>query len=132
MYVCGYFQTNVAGSSRRSHRKIAYFRMCGPLLLGIIGILIVGILYWLYFDLRQQLYDYRQKMEEGACKALYSLLGDASYQLYNLCSVCDEQKLSGHATEMARDLVLPAKESNGRHFRDQRLAENHGEFTKQL
>ncbi|KAH8253406.1 hypothetical protein KR032_005390 [Drosophila birchii] len=59
-----YAWTNVAGSSRRSHRKIAYFRMCGPLLLGIIGILIVGILYWLYFDLRQQLYDYRQKMEE--------------------------------------------------------------------
>ncbi|XP_020818213.1 uncharacterized protein LOC110191657 [Drosophila serrata] len=59
-----YAWTNVAGSSRRSHRQIAYFRMCGPLLLGIIGILIVGILYWLYFDLRQQLYDYRQKMEE--------------------------------------------------------------------
>jgi len=58
------FQTNVAGS-RRSHRKIAYFRMCGPLLFGIMGILIVGILYWLYFDLRQQLTDYRQKIEEG-------------------------------------------------------------------
>ncbi|XP_017045055.1 uncharacterized protein LOC108090741 isoform X2 [Drosophila ficusphila] len=59
-----YAWTNVAGSSRRSHRKIAYFRMCGPLLLGIIGILVVAILYWLYFDLRQQLNDYRQKIEE--------------------------------------------------------------------
>ncbi|XP_017070182.1 uncharacterized protein LOC108107263 isoform X1 [Drosophila eugracilis] len=61
-----YAWTNVAGSrsSRRSHRKIAFFRMCGPLLLGIIGILIVAILYWLYFDLRQQLTDYRQKIEE--------------------------------------------------------------------
>ncbi|XP_043947916.1 uncharacterized protein LOC108026838 isoform X2 [Drosophila biarmipes] len=59
-----YAWTNVAGSSRRSHRKIAYFRMCGPLLLGIIGILIVAILYWLYFDLRQQLTDYRQKIED--------------------------------------------------------------------
>jgi len=39
--------------------------MCGPLLLGIIGILIVAILYWLYFDLRQQLTDYRQKIEDG-------------------------------------------------------------------
>ncbi|KMY96217.1 uncharacterized protein LOC27208453 isoform X1 [Drosophila simulans] len=58
-----YAWTNVAGS-RRSHRKIAYFRMCGPLLFGIMGILIVGILYWLYFDLRQQLTDYRQKIEE--------------------------------------------------------------------
>ncbi|EDW32452.1 GL10433 [Drosophila persimilis] len=43
---------------------MAYFRMCGPLLLGIIGILIVSILYWLYFDLRQQMSDYRQKIEE--------------------------------------------------------------------
>lgn len=59
-----YAWTNVAGSSRRSHRKIAYFRMCGPVLLGVIGILTVTILYWLYFDLRQQLSDYRQKIEE--------------------------------------------------------------------
>ncbi|XP_001360877.4 uncharacterized protein [Drosophila pseudoobscura] len=59
-----YAWTNVAGATRRSHRKMAYFRMCGPLLLGIIGILIVSILYWLYFDLRQQMSDYRQKIEE--------------------------------------------------------------------
>ncbi|KAH8322575.1 hypothetical protein KR074_007461 [Drosophila pseudoananassae] len=59
-----YAWTNVAGSSRRSHRKIAYFRMCGPVILGVIGILTVTILYWLYFDLRQQLSDYRQKIEE--------------------------------------------------------------------
>ncbi|XP_022223867.2 uncharacterized protein LOC111075083 isoform X2 [Drosophila obscura] len=59
-----YAWTNVAGTTRRSHRKMAYFRMCGPLLLGIIGILIVSILYWLYFDLRQQMSDYRQKIEE--------------------------------------------------------------------
>ncbi|KAH8401396.1 hypothetical protein KR009_005267 [Drosophila setifemur] len=59
-----YAWTNVAGSSRRSHRKIAYFRMCGPVLLGLVGILTVTVLYWLYFDLRQQLTDYRQKIEE--------------------------------------------------------------------
>ncbi|XP_034120025.1 uncharacterized protein LOC117578561 [Drosophila guanche] len=59
-----YAWTNVSGATRRSHRKFAYFRMCGPLFLGIIGILIVSILYWLYFDLRQQMSDYRQKIEE--------------------------------------------------------------------
>ncbi|XP_068148119.1 polyamine-modulated factor 1-binding protein 1 [Drosophila tropicalis] len=59
-----YVWTNVSGSSRRSHRKNNYFRTCGPVLIGITSVLIVAILYWLYFDLRQQISDYRHKIEE--------------------------------------------------------------------
>ncbi|XP_030388276.1 uncharacterized protein LOC115634583 [Scaptodrosophila lebanonensis] len=59
-----YAWTNIAGPNRRSHRKNTYLRMCGPVLLGITSALFVAILYWLYFDLRQQIFDYRQKIEE--------------------------------------------------------------------
>ncbi|KAH8404076.1 hypothetical protein KR215_009020 [Drosophila sulfurigaster] len=59
-----YTWMNVEGTTRRGHRKKLYFRKCAPFLFGITTALFVGILYWLYFDLRQQISDYRQKVEE--------------------------------------------------------------------
>ncbi|KAL7737479.1 hypothetical protein ACLKA6_007615 [Drosophila palustris] len=59
-----YTWMNVEGTTRRGHRKKLFFRRCGPFLFGFSTALFVGILYWLYFDLRQQISDYRQKVEE--------------------------------------------------------------------
>jgi len=63
---------NVEGTTtRRGHRKKLFLRKCGPFLFGITTALFVGILYWLYFDLRQQISDYRQKVEDGKYKRTF-------------------------------------------------------------
>ncbi|EDW01943.1 uncharacterized protein LOC6560631 [Drosophila grimshawi] len=51
-------------STRRNNRQKLNIRKCGPFVFGITTALCVAILYWLYFDLRQQISDYQQKFEE--------------------------------------------------------------------
>ncbi|XP_017866924.1 PREDICTED: uncharacterized protein LOC108616320 [Drosophila arizonae] len=51
-------------SIRRNNKKRIYIRKCGPALFCIATVFFVSILYWVYFDLRQQISDYQQKFEE--------------------------------------------------------------------
>lgn len=60
-------QMSVA-SIRRNNKKQIYIRKCGPVLFGITTVFFVSILYWVYFDLRQQISDYQLKFEEGKNK----------------------------------------------------------------
>ncbi|XP_017469651.1 PREDICTED: uncharacterized protein LOC108361531, partial [Rhagoletis zephyria] len=54
---------NARSANRCQNRKSM---ICKRLLMFIASILLIGLLYWMYLDLRQEIYDYRQKLEEVA------------------------------------------------------------------
>ncbi|XP_034480055.1 uncharacterized protein LOC117785898 [Drosophila innubila] len=80
-----YTWMNVEGTTRRGHRKKLFLRKCGPFLFGITTALFVGILYWLYFDLRQQISDYRQKVEDVS--AISKIFPDTLQQWHETTSL---------------------------------------------
>lgn len=52
----------------KSHRKhYSFLRSSATLLFVFSVFLFVSIMYWLYFDLREQLSDHRSKIEQGEC-----------------------------------------------------------------
>ncbi|KAH8413845.1 hypothetical protein KR222_009159 [Zaprionus bogoriensis] len=63
-----YTWMNVESSTRRNSRKKVFFLKCSNVLFGISTALFMTILYWLYFDLQQEVSDYRRKIEEGKFK----------------------------------------------------------------
>ncbi|XP_037954959.1 uncharacterized protein LOC119685099 [Teleopsis dalmanni] len=60
-----YTLPKVYHSSTRRGRKYIFFRVCGPLIFMTSFALLFVFMYWYYFDLRQQIYDNRQKIEEA-------------------------------------------------------------------
>ncbi|XP_053965691.1 calcium-binding and coiled-coil domain-containing protein 1 [Anastrepha ludens] len=51
-------------STNRCHNR--KYMLCKPLLLFMASMLLIGLFYWMYLDLRREIYDYRQKIEEVA------------------------------------------------------------------
>ncbi|KAJ6647115.1 hypothetical protein Bhyg_02335 [Pseudolycoriella hygida] len=65
-------------STRCRTKRYSCFRTCGPLVFILIIVMLFGFMYWLYFDLRQQLSEHRMKIEQvSACN---QLLPDALQQ----------------------------------------------------
>lgn len=62
---------NVESSSRRNNRKKMFCLKCGNFIFGISTALFMTILYWLYFDLQQEISEYRRKIDEGKYKYNY-------------------------------------------------------------
>lgn len=61
------FQSKVRIAAR--HRKnVSLFRTCVPLLFITLTFIMFSIMYWLYFDLREQLSDHRTKIQQGTTK----------------------------------------------------------------
>lgn len=64
--VCSYVQSKVQIAKR--HRKhYSFLRTCVPLLFIFSVFLLISLMYWLYFDLREQLSNHRSKIEQGEC-----------------------------------------------------------------
>ncbi|XP_012161859.1 uncharacterized protein LOC101461058 isoform X2 [Ceratitis capitata] len=51
-------------STNRCHNR--KYMLCKPLLVFVAISILIGLLYWMYLDIRQEMYDYRQKIEEVA------------------------------------------------------------------
>lgn len=63
-----YSWTKVRSGSRcRGVKRLAVFRACGPLVLIMCMLLSLAFVYWLYFDIREQMADYRIRIEQGTC-----------------------------------------------------------------
>ncbi|XP_037033461.1 uncharacterized protein LOC119072370 isoform X2 [Bradysia coprophila] len=70
--------SKVPVSTRCRNKRYSCFRTCGPLVFILIIVVLFGFMYWLYFDLRQQLSEHRTKIEQvSACN---QLLPDALQQ----------------------------------------------------
>lgn len=60
-----YVWTKSNSSSRARANRISFLRSCGPFLLVTSMLLSLGFVYWLYFDIRAQITDYRIRIEQG-------------------------------------------------------------------
>lgn len=60
-----YVWTKSHSSSRARANRISFLRSCGPFLLVTSMLLSLGFVYWLYFDIRAQITDYRIRIEQG-------------------------------------------------------------------
>lgn len=61
-----YTWTKVRSSSRcRGVKRLSLLRTCGPFLLITCMLFSLGFVYWLYFDIREQIADYRIRIEQG-------------------------------------------------------------------
>lgn len=54
--------------AKRHRKHYSFLRTCAPLLFIFSVFLLISLMYWLYFDLREQLSDHRSKIEQGECK----------------------------------------------------------------
>lgn len=53
-------------TNTRCHtRRIQFLRTCGLVILITCMFLSLGFIYWLYFDIREQISDYRIRIEQG-------------------------------------------------------------------
>ncbi|XP_055619179.1 uncharacterized protein LOC129764285 isoform X1 [Toxorhynchites rutilus septentrionalis] len=58
------WQPKVRAQSRCRRKRFSCLRTCGPLLLVSCIFLSLGFMYWLYFDIRQQVSEYRIRIEQ--------------------------------------------------------------------
>lgn len=62
-----YMWTKVRSNSRcRGVKRLSLFRTCGPFMLITCMLFSLGFVYWLYFDIREQIADYRIRIEQGS------------------------------------------------------------------
>lgn len=52
-------------TSRPRTKRFSYLRTCGPVIFIVTIFLLFTLMYWLYFDLREQLLDQRMRIEQG-------------------------------------------------------------------
>ncbi|XP_058838786.1 adventurous-gliding motility protein Z [Topomyia yanbarensis] len=58
------WQPKVRAQSRCRRKRFSCVRTCGPLILVSCIFLSLGFMYWLYFDIRQQVSEYRIRIEQ--------------------------------------------------------------------
>lgn len=51
--------------AKRHRKHYSFLRTCAPLMFIFSVFLLISLMYWLYFDLREQLSDHRSKIEQG-------------------------------------------------------------------
>ncbi|ALC42652.1 CG3907 [Drosophila busckii] len=130
-----YAWVNTVHSTRRNHRKKICFRKCGSILFGITTALFVGILYWLYIDLRQQISDYRQKIEEVS--VIGKIFPDTLQQWHETTSflIKNQTSVTSQIYELTRNVELLGTNfsslqsivsSQGNYIKDEKLVADFG------
>lgn len=89
-------------TTRCRTKRYTCLRSCGLLVLMASILILFGLMYWLYFDLRQQIYDHRIKIEQGIFKTEYfnTLLKVLifSYKVSSVSNLLPDALQKWHAT----------------------------------
>lgn len=72
IYECDIENQSKIQIAKRHRKHYSFLRTCAPLLFIFSVFLLISLMYWLYFDLREQLSDHRSKIEQGECKQTFS------------------------------------------------------------
>lgn len=78
-------------TTRCRSKRHTFIRTCGPLIIAICIFLLFGFMYWLYFDLRQQIYDHRMRIEQGI-EIKFKLI-EIKFLLIDFCTVSATSQL---------------------------------------